>query len=268
MATKIGGNQINLDDFIKDLQPSDDWTDKNKTASIRAIKKLLDENSGMGEFSGEIYIYNEQPGIYIVKRDTKFYYHVGKFFLCSAGGLAIISGMNSNRTYTIVDAGNAIYSGVTMFEDMHYRVSISPFQGATVDMMGRNGFVPAPNKADVYKFLCGNGQWENPTILLKAKATGYVPGSKEYSFTFEHNGAPISKARIEGCLENGIFIIAQTDDTSFGQYYYPDKDYINNKLDIIFRKISVENGEFICKRLRCVTVNGQEIWYREIELTL
>ena len=267
MATKIGGDQLRLDDFIKNILPTEDWTDQEHTASIQSIKALFD-NSGLPTLSGTIKLYELKPGIYFAKDVKQIYYSRYGSFWNGYNAFIVVGNSSPVIEYVILCSSTISFGYASLENGNNTTVNIGQFTGARSSYNGTGGSVPRPLTSDIHKFLCGNGNWEKPTIILNAIAVGYVPGTQEYSFSLELDGVPITKTQVINHIENGRFVIAKTDDTVFGQYYYPEIDYINNHKEFIFRKISVENGHFMCKRLRCVSVNNKELWYREIELTL
>lgn len=81
-------------------------------------------------------------------------------------------------TPTILDYPGARYLyNVQATQDATEYASQDAFTGATADAAGAKGLVPAPAKTDVAKYLCGDGNWADPTPAAFTGSTSDADGA-------------------------------------------------------------------------------------------
>lgn len=164
MATKIGGDQLRLEDFIENPSPEGNWDSTTKTASKAAIKALMSA-SGIQELSGNVRLWEKEPGIYFLHGGTMIYTGASRAIGESYDSILILSDFLKGYNYKYYIIYNTI-GQITCGETRENGGSsifsnITPFQGASQQYRGEIGTVPAPQAGDNEKFLKGDGTWSD-----------------------------------------------------------------------------------------------------------
>lgn len=171
MATKIGGDQLRLEDFIKNPTPNEDWSSTLFTASLAAIKALMSA-SGIPELSGTIRLWEKEPGIYFLHGGTTIYIGASRASVESYDSILILSDFfqGYNYKYYIIynTIGQITYGQARETGGTSIFSNITPFQGASELYQGGIGTVPAPQAGDNEKFLKGDGTWEKLPLMTGA----------------------------------------------------------------------------------------------------
>lgn len=179
MATKIGGDQLRLEDFIKNPTPNGDWSSTLFTASLAAIKSLVSA-SGIPELSGTVRLWEIDPGIYFLHGGTTIYPGRNRVTTEQYDSILILSDFfqRYNYKYYIIynTIGQITYGQARETGGSAIFSKITPFQGASGQYQGSVGTVPAPQAGDNEKFLKGDGTWGEPDVF--DGATSSAAGGK------------------------------------------------------------------------------------------